>query len=86
MEKAYNLMTPEERTASRIAKNRVISDKIAENQAANPPKAKATRASAAKTTTPRTPKATKPPVASTSDFTRASPDEHVGGVIRKLTR
>ena len=37
MKKPFHLMTPEERTAARIAQNRIISEKIAENKNSQPP-------------------------------------------------
>ncbi len=66
MNKPYNLMTPEERTAARIAQNRAIAEKIASN----------------------TSHVQKPPVRSTGEFIRATPEEHakLGGVIRKVQR
>ena len=37
MNKPFHLMTPAERTAARIAQNRVISEKIAESKSQQPP-------------------------------------------------
>jgi hypothetical protein len=63
MDKPFHMMTPAERTAARIAKNRAIEEKVVGR------------------------KSQKPPVGSTGDYTRATPEEHaskLGGVVRKV--
>jgi hypothetical protein len=37
MEKPFHLMTPEERTAARIAKNRAIEERVGSNKMVKPP-------------------------------------------------
>ena len=70
--KPFHLLTPQEKTALRIAQNRAINERIAESGALNV---------VAK-------KAPKPPAKSTTDFIRATPEERaslkVGSVIRKV--
>ena len=60
--KPFHLMTPAERTAARIAQNRAISEKIAEN------------------------KISRPPLRSTDEFVRLTPEERakLGSLIRKI--
>jgi hypothetical protein len=62
MNKPFHLMTPAERTAARIAQNRAISEKIADQ------------------------KTQRPPVPSSADYTRSTPEERgkLGTVIRKV--
>jgi hypothetical protein len=70
--KPFHLLTPQEKTALRIAQNRAINERIAESGAGTP---------AAK-------KAQKPPAKSNADYIRATPEERaslkVGSVIRKV--
>jgi hypothetical protein len=70
--KPFHLLSPQEKTALRIAQNRAINERIAESGAGN---------HVAK-------KAQKPPAKSTTDFIRATPEERaelkVGSVIRKV--
>jgi len=70
--KPFHLLTPQEKTALRIAQNRAINERIAESGAGN---------AAAK-------KAQKPSAKSSTDFIRATPEERaalkVGSVIRKV--
>jgi hypothetical protein len=70
--KPFHLLTPQEKTALRIAQNRAINERIAESGAAN--------------VAPK--KNQKPPAKSSADFIRATPEERaalkVGSVIRKV--
>jgi hypothetical protein len=70
--KPFHLLTPQEKTALRIAQNRAINERIAESGAGN--------------VTPK--KAQKPPAKSAAGFIRATPEERadlkVGRVIRKV--
>ena len=70
--KPFHLLTPQEKTALRIAQNRAINQRIAE--------------SGAGTTVAK--KAQKPPAKSSSDYIRATPEERaelkIGSVIRKV--
>ncbi len=71
-EKPYHLMTPQERTALRIAQNRAINERVAEKGVATAP----------------VKRGRKPPTQSTADFIRATPEERaelkIGSVIRKV--
>jgi hypothetical protein len=70
--KPFHLLTPQEKTALRIAQNRAINERIAESGAGN--------------TVPK--KTQKPPAKSSAEYIRATPEERaelkVGSVIRKV--
>jgi hypothetical protein len=70
--KPFHLLTPNEKTALRIAQNRAIAERIAESGAGSTPPKKAQR----------------PPAKSSAEYIRATPEERaaikVGSVIRKV--
>ncbi len=74
MSKPFHLMTPAERTAARIAQNRAIDDKIAENKVQ---------------VQPAPVRAQRPPASSSSSagYVRLTPEERAktrGSLIRKV--
>ena len=69
MDKPFHLLTPQEKTILRIAQNRAITEKT-KGMVAAPSKRPASRATSS--------------VSNPNDFTRATPEDHLGSVIRKV--
>jgi hypothetical protein len=74
MSKPFHLMTPAERTAARIAENRAIAERIAQNKTAQGKPEKGKNA--------------KPAAQPSGEGIRATPDErgNLGSLIRKVQR
>lgn len=70
MDKPFHLLTPQEKTVLRIAQNRAITEKT-KGMVAAPSKRSASKASTSVASNP-------------NDFTRATPEDHLGSVIRKV--
>jgi hypothetical protein len=75
MDKPFHLLTPQEKTTLRIAQNRVINEKTKGFVAPSKPSrsSKSSRSSVSST-----------PSVAPHDFVRATPDEHMGSLIRKV--
>ena len=69
MDKPFHLLTPQEKTVLRIAQNRAITEKT-KGMVAVPSKRPASKATST--------------VSNPNDFTRATPEDHLGSVIRKV--